>query len=223
MTEPTQRRRRQPFVLLILNCQRYKDKALRQKNTWLKEIPTDLCYYHVQGNPDLPVDFVFKESESFLTVRSPDDYLSLPDKMVRALAAIHAVLDYDYVFKTDDDQRLKDASFFQDLMARLSPPRAAAHYGGNIIHVKQPYLSQYYRIHPELPTYLPILATRYCSGRFYFLSHHAVSDLLTKETREKIRQHCLEDYAIGYHLSERYKTPTALMSIATDAVFEDDL
>ena len=56
------------------------------------------------------------------------------------------------------------------------------HYSGNVVNVNQAYISQYHKIHPELPLDLPILPTKYCSGRFYILSCEAVDDLLKKRT-----------------------------------------
>ena len=81
----------------------------------------------------------------------------------------------------------------------------------------QSYLSQYHRIHPELPLYLPVLKTKYCSGRFYFLSREAVEHLLSK--REHIWKEFLEDYAIGYNVSEHYKEN--MLKICTDNSFKD--
>ena len=72
------------------------------------------------------------------------------------------------------------------------------HYAGEIINVNKPYLSQYFKIHPELPEYLPVLQTQYCSGRFYLLSDLAIQQLISK--KELIGKEYLEDYAIGYHL-----------------------
>ena len=91
------------------------------------------------------------------------------------------------------------------------------HYGGYIVDVKQPYLSQYYRIHPELPKELPLYVTKYCSGRFYFLSRSAISNLINK--KEEICKEFLEDYAIGFNLDERFKIN--IMSIATNNFFTD--
>jgi len=71
------------------------------------------------------------------------------------------------------------------------------------------YLSQYYKIHPELPRYLPVLKTKYCSGRFYFLSSEATMDLITK--REDIEVEYLEDYAIGFYLNEKFKNNILLL------------
>ena len=38
------------YILLILNCEKYKDKAENQKETWLKLLPQHIRYYHVIGN-----------------------------------------------------------------------------------------------------------------------------------------------------------------------------
>ena len=95
----------------------------------------------------------------------------------------------------------------------IPPP----HYGGYIVDVKQPYLSQYCRIHPELPSQLPLYVTKYCSGRFYFLSKSAISNLINK--RENIIKEYLEDYAIGFNLDNRFKTN--MLSISTNNFFTD--
>jgi hypothetical protein len=91
------------------------------------------------------------------------------------------------------------------------------HYGGYIVDVAKPYLSQYHKIHPELPQHLPILQTKYCSGRFYFLSKIAISNLVNKS--ELIGKEYLEDYAVGYYLDAFFKTN--ILSIATNKFFTD--
>jgi hypothetical protein len=78
-------------------------------------------------------------------------------------------------------------------------------------------MSQYYRLHPELPKELPIYATKYCSGRFYFLSYESVEDLITK--REQIQKEFLEDYAIGFYLNASFKIN--MMALATNLFFTD--
>ena len=83
--------------------------------------------------------------------------------------------------------------------------------------VKQNYLSQYHKIHPELPKYLPILQTKYCSGRFYFLSKQALAKVISK--KNLIEKEYLEDYAIGYHLDQIYKNN--MMDIKTNNFFTD--
>ena len=68
-----------------------------------------------------------------------------------------------------------------------------------------------------MPKELPIQITKYCSGRFYFLSHKAVQNLLTK--RETIIKEFLEDYAIGYNLHNFFKNN--ILKLNTNKAFID--
>ena len=91
------------------------------------------------------------------------------------------------------------------------------HYAGQIINVDKPYLSQYHNIHPELPENLPILETKYCSGRFYVLSDLAIQQLISKKAQ--ISKEYLEDYAIGYYLEPILKKN--MLYIQTNKYFYD--
>jgi len=209
--------KKQEYILLIMNCARYRPKAVMQKNTWLRLLPSYLAYYHVIGNPDLATAFEFDDVERILYVKTADDYVSLPKKVIAAYEAVTKTFEYSYIFKTDDDQKLGNAKFFdmaRDMVERLDPK---VHYGGNVIDVKQAYISKYHTIHPELPENLPILPIKYCNGRFYFLSKDAIADLLKK--KGKISDEYLEDYAIGRHLSNVYKDN--VLHIQTDHFFKD--
>ena len=92
-----------------------------------------------------------------------------------------------------------------------------SHYGGFVVDVLKPYLSGYHNIHPELPKNLPVYQTKYCSGRFYFLSREAIVNLISK--RDKIKDEFLEDYAIGLNLDPIYKTH--IFNIYTNKYFTD--
>ena len=83
--------------------------------------------------------------------------------------------------------------------------------------VKQNYLSEYNKIHPELPAYLPILQTKYCSGRFYLISNQATQNIISKQS--KIENEYLEDYAVGYYLDPYYKIN--MINIKTNNFFTD--
>ena len=120
--------------------------------------------------------------------------------------------------KTDDDQQVLSCfQFFSTLIKLFDSPNFSYHYGGFIVDVKNPYLSEYHRVHPELPIHLKIQATKYCNGRFYFLSSNAVQDLINK--REDISKEYLEDYAIGYNLEPHFKEN--IIKIATNKFFTD--
>lgn len=205
-------------VLLIMNCEKYQWKADKQKDSWLKTIPLSLPYYHVKGNPDLSSEYELNQEQNILYVKTNDDYNSLPKKVIVAYKAIlHYYPNLKYIFKTDDDQMLTNPKFFQTITNLIKTKKPKLHYGGQKVIIDIPYLSQYNRIHPELPNDLILHKTVYCSGRFYFLSKPAIQNLITK--REYIEKEYLEDYAIGFHLSQIYKEN--MLDMDTTKYFED--
>lgn len=207
----------QEFIMLIMNCKKYAKKAQFQKMTWLKQIPSYLKYYHVIGDVTLEDNYKFDDENNVLWVKVADDYNSLPKKVIAAYAAITETFNFKYMFKTDDDQILVNNKFF-DVVSNLTRMKSPIpHYGGYIVDVPTPYLSEYHRIHPELPKRLPIYATKYCSGRFYFLSKEAIQYLLVK--RENIEREYLEDYAIGFNLNQKLKE--GMLSLSTNKFFTD--
>ena len=213
-----ERKVKQDFILLIMNCQKYREKAEAQKNTWLKELPSNIKYYHVIGNSELKTDFEFDHEERKLWVKNHDDYNSLPHKVINAYDAVNQTYDYKYIMKTDDDQQVLSCfQFFSTLTKLFESPTFSYNYGGFIVDVKLPHISQYYRIHPELPRNLKIEAIKYCNGRFYFLSSNAVQYLINK--REDISKEYLEDYAVGYYLNSSLKNK--IFPIKTNVYFKD--
>jgi hypothetical protein len=198
----------QKYILLILNCYKYKYKADRQIKTWLKKLDnneSNIIYFHVivdvekcKNNDN--ADYFFDFSNKILYTKTNDDYLSLPHKVITALEAVNHTYNYDYIFKTDDDQELVDDGFFNKMMTTLSTKKY--NYGGRLLNVNDHY-STYYTVHSELPKKLLLRRTSYCSGRFYFLSEAAVIDLLDK--KEHIKEHVIEDHAIGYYMDDHLK------------------
>lgn len=206
----------QEYILLIMNCKKYMNKALHQKNTWLQHIPSFLKFYHVIGDDGLEEEFKFDNTNQILWLKVPDDYNSLPKKVISAYNAVFKTFKFKYIFKTDDDQMLTNYNFFNILTGILNT-NSNIHYGGYIVDVKQSHVSQYYKIHSELPKNLIVMITKYCSGRFYFLSHNSVKDLLSK--MNIIKNEYLEDYAIGYYLDESLKSN--MLNLFTNKFFID--
>ena len=204
------------FILLIFNCQKYNYKALKQKETWLNNF-TLMPFFHVVGDLKLTTNYVFDHDKHILYVKVDDDYNSLPKKVIAAYEAINTEYIYKYIFKTDDDQNLVQTQFLEIIKNILIKRQPKIHYAGQIINVDKPYLSQYHKIHPELPNNLPILRTRYCSGRFYILSDLAIQQLISKKTQ--IYKEYLEDYAIGYYLDPILKKN--MLDIQTNKYFKD--
>jgi hypothetical protein len=207
----------QDFIMLIINCKKYAMKALYQKNTWLKQIPSYLLYYHVIGDETMNEMYKFDEENNILWVKTKDDYNSLPNKVITAYKAIQETFIFKYLFKTDDDQILVKPNFFNIITNIINKKQPKTHYGGFIVDVKIPYLSKYYLIHPELPKNMIIQKTKYCSGRFYFLSYEAVTNLISK--KENIIKEYLEDYSIGYNLEPFFKKN--IFHISTNNFFTD--
>ena len=202
--------------MLIMNCKKYLKKAKFQKMTWLPKIPEYLTYYHVIGDEELKDEFNFDNENRVLWVKVADDYNSLPKKVIAAYNAINKTFDFKYLYKTDDDQILVNNNFF-DIIKNILTNKTNIHYGGYIVDVKQNYLSQYNKIHPGLPEYLPVLQTKYCSGRFYFLSKSAIEHLIRK--RLLIEKEYLEDYAIGFNLDQYFKIN--MLNLQTNNFFTD--
>ena len=211
----------QEYILLIMNCKKYREKAHFQKESWLKNLlPSYLTYYHVLGDETIEEPFVFDHEEKLLTVKTMDDYNSLPKKVIASFQAAYETFPHlKYVFKTDDDQSLQNPKFFDTMINLLHSKKPKPHYGGHIVDIPIPYLSKYCLIHPELPDHLILQKTNYCSGRFYFLSQPALVNLISK--RDSIGKEYLEDYAIGLHLGYYYKEN--MLSIDTDKYFKDSL
>lgn len=207
------------FVFLILNCYKYRNKALAQK-VWLGTLPDNIAYYHVIGDVNKcsqsNVNYIFDETERILYVNTKDDYNSLPSKVIHALEAVNKEIEYKYIFKTDDDQMLIQDSFFTDLPQFLiNNPKHE--YGGFIVNVPD-HISQYYKVHECLPRDLFLKKCIYCNGRFYFLSKSATESLIVQ--KPAICEHIIEDHAIGLYLDDKYKEN--MLYFDTRQIFKDN-
>jgi hypothetical protein len=196
------------FVFMILNCYKYRSKAVAQINGWLSKIQTiyPIPYYHILGNPTLSTPYVFNDEEHILYVKTKDDYPSLPHKVIAAQRAIYERYNFKYLFKTDDDQVLRFPIFIKQITDALlisSTQENKFHYGGKIVSLKYNSRSSYHLFHPELSPNIVLKKGIYATGRFYFLSREAVEDLLQKE--QEISKEEIEDYSIGQYLSPCYK------------------
>jgi hypothetical protein len=209
------------FVLLILNCKKYSHKATIQKQTWLSNLDN---YFHIIGDKDICKEnaYHFDMENKILYTNTEDDYNSLPAKVITAFKAIHETMTVDYIFKTDDDQRLIQPNFFNTLSniltEKLKSDNTLVYYGGKAIKINT-HVSRYYVEHPELPHDIILESCTYCNGRFYLLHHEAVANLLQKY--DAICSRFIEDHAIGYYLDIHLRDK--LLMINNDMVFVDNL
>lgn len=203
MSQNKRERDKQDIILLIMNCHKYKYKAQKQSCTWLPLLQKDILYFHVLGDPLLEQPFIIDTNNHILYIKCEDDYNSLPKKVIRAFEAIYSCYEFQYIFKTDDDQNILDTKVFEIIKNILLKKVPKVYYAGSVLDVPFAYKSEYYRIHPELPCDLIVRPTTYCSGRFYALSEESVFNLINKI--DKIENEFLEDYAIGLNLSSFLK------------------
>lgn len=206
----------QEYIMLIMNCKKYLKKANFQKMTWLQKIPDYLSFYHVIGDPSLDTKYTFDNENRILWIKVEDDYNSLPKKVIRAYEAVYETFNFKYLYKTDDDQILVNERFL-DVVKGITCNSRKIHYGGYIVDVNQDHISQYYKIHPELPSNILVKRTKYCSGRFYFLSIESILNLLRKKI--SIENEFFEDYAIGFNLDQYFKLN--IVNLATHKYFTD--
>jgi hypothetical protein len=209
----------QDIVFLIMNCKKYRSKALFQKNTWLKQLPSFIKFYHVIGDTTLNSNYRFYDNDdNMLVVKCEDDYNSLPKKVIRAYEAIHETFQYKYIFKSDDDQFLTNPQFFNIICNLLRGKENIIHYGGKLINITQSHYSTYNQIHKELPSNILMKPTKYSNGRFYFLSFNAIEYLFVNQ-KENIEKEFFEDYAIGFYLHPLLKKNTLFLN--TSLHFKD--
>jgi len=206
------------YLLLILNCEKYRNKALIQKQLWLHYLPENIKYYHIIGNKEKCQNetIVIDEKERIIYTNTNDDYNSLPSKVITALQGVNQHFNFKYIFKTDDDQQLVKPQFFHQLPNIINSIQS--HYGGYNVEVPD-HISSYYMVHDCLPRDLLLNACNYCNGRFYFLSKEAVTHLITKKT--SIEKHIIEDHAIGLYLDDNYKAN--MMNFDTRKIFIDHI
>ena len=202
----TSKKIKKDYILLILHCEKYKFNRIIQMNTYLKYLPEKINYYHIIGNSNLEKEYEFYENEKIIVVKSEDDYLHLPAKIVKAYEAINDTYDFKYIFKTDDTQICIYKDFFDDLINRLTifeKNENKSHYGGFIVTIEKEELCRHHKVHKELNNNRILKPTIYCGGSFYYLSSDAINNLIVK--KEEIIKDYLEDYSIGFNLSNEYK------------------
>ena len=65
----------QKYILLILNCYKYKYKAEKQTDLWLKKLDNNLLYFHVIGDIDK-----CKDNDFFFDTDNRDTTRLLPKR-----------------------------------------------------------------------------------------------------------------------------------------------
>jgi len=89
------------IFVAICSCNKEKNVKLRDacRKTWLSDIPTNIEYKFFVGSGYDNID----ENADVINLNVDDDYWGLPGKVAAIYKWVEDNIDYDYVFKCDDD------------------------------------------------------------------------------------------------------------------------
>ena len=193
---------KQKYILLLLNCKKYSHKREFQIKNWLQSINENIKWFHVIADKSKcdEKSHIFDYENNIIYTNTNDDYISLPHKVITAMNAITLTYDFEYIFKSVDDQILINNNFFNDLIENLEKNKYD--YGGHKLTVPN-HLSQYHLYNKEMPPNVYLQANTYCSGRFYFLSSRSIKNILINIVQ--ICTHIVEDHTIALYLDDKYK------------------
>ncbi len=201
------------FIVLIQNCQEYASRRRMQRATWCKDLPSNIYYLHIQGDPrnfrgeqesyDYDASkFRFDASEHLLQVPEGDYYEHLPQKLHSACQWVYQNFLREKpeigVFKTDDDT-IAHPKLFQEMLERY---RNWDYYGiPQMHHGATQYGND--RIKNSEILAKPIIFSEkvvYCLGAGYYLSSKSVKRIA--EAREHFQRPIYDDVYVGELLSD---------------------
>jgi hypothetical protein len=183
---------RTSLLIGILACDKYEQRAGSIRDTWLPLVPDNYRVVFAYGRPGEPPSI---EGDR-LYLDCPEAYEMLPRKVHAFLEYASSHLEFDYLFKTDDDTYL-------DLQRFIGFDLHSADYVGQFREMPVPVpeigktwhygkcTDKSYEVPYERPFVCP-----WATGGGYFLSRRAV-DVAWRRTAETFRDHLFEDVMIG--------------------------
>jgi len=163
-----------PRVIIgILSCQKTGDRKRAVEATWLRDLPQkNVTAYFLVGRPGRPAEL----SGNTLYLDCPDTYLGLPEKVLAFLEYAHTHLEYDYVFKCDDDTYVDVGEW-----SRV-PYRDGDFTVGQLMeynHEFRKWLREKgLEWNPEYDEFMKMVGRFPCGGEGYFLSRRAVATVM---------------------------------------------
>jgi hypothetical protein len=177
-------------VIGIFTCPKHINRANGIRNTWLKLIPKDIRVLFVFGRPGKAASL---EGEN-LYLDCEESYEKLPHKSHAFFDFCYHNLDFDYIFKTDDDTYL-------DMEKFLNFDKKEADYIGQFKDspLKEIGKTWHYGKCTDKSYEVPDDSEFICgwaTGAGYFLSKKAVETLI-KETASMHNDYIFEDRMVG--------------------------
>lgn len=182
------------ILIAVLTCEKHKIRADGIRNSWLKLIPSNYRVLFVHGRPGQPEGI----EGDCLYLDCPESYEMLPQKVHALLRYSLAHLEFDYLFKTDDDTYL-------DLDRFISFDRQGADYIGQFREEPLKEIGKTWHYGKctdkayEVP-YEGVFLCAWATGGGYFLSHRAAEVALPR-TAHACADSLFEDKMVGEALT----------------------
>ena len=158
------------IIVGILSCQKTGDRKRAVEATWLRDLPQkNVVAYFLVGRPGQPAEL----AGNTLYLDSPDTYLGLSEKVVAFLEYAHAHLDYDYIFKCDDDTYV-DFVELSEVPYRDSDYTVGKLVALNLPRYRKWLLEKGLEWNPKQDEFMQMAGRFPFGGEGYFLSRRAV-------------------------------------------------
>lgn len=189
------------YVLQINNCKKYESRRLLQTKTWCQDIPSNVVWYHVIGDPTL-TECVYKPEEHLLIVPAGDSYECLPQKVYHSYSFAYKNFPSAWGLCKVDDDAIVD---IQKLMTIWESNKHRHYYGGFVHHkaCKNFYGYDIVADKSKLPADgIETPELDYIVGGTVCLSMNALSLLATR--KEVFDQFIYEDIYVAESIRDQY-------------------
>lgn len=185
---------KQRLLIGIYTCPKFSDRVQGVRDTWLKLIPDNVRVLFVFGRPNQKA---LIEGDC-LYLDCPEAYEKLPEKTLAFLKYCSTNLEFDYIFKTDDDTYI-------DMEKFVSFDTKEGDYIGQFTNPPQGKFNRTWHFGKctdkslEVPDESEFICP-WATGGGYFLSPKAV-DLAIERTAQTVAKSMFEDKMIGEALT----------------------
>jgi hypothetical protein len=179
----------------ILTCEKNLGRADGIRNSWLKLLPASYQALFLHGRPGQPASM----EDDCLYLDCPESYETLPQKVTAFFGYCRQHLEFDYLFKTDDDTYLDLERFIAfdkqggDYIGQFREQALAErgktwHYGK--------CTDKTFEVPYESPFVCP-----WATGGGYYLSRKAV-ELAYEKMEKTCTEYLFEDVMVGEALTQ---------------------
>jgi hypothetical protein len=181
------------LIIVILSCEKCIDRRNAIRETWLKNC--DIEAYFLIGRPGKPAELL----GDTIYVDCEDTYIAHTYKMIAFYEYAHKYLDFDYIFKCDDDT-------YVDIETLLKLPYDQYHYLGFLRYSFSEqndkfgkWRKYHYKAvepHRRTPYLGKVIGPWAFGGSGYFLSNDAIKCIINDD-KQLMKDELFEDKMIG--------------------------